>query len=337
MRNYGLISRPLTDLLKKNTLFHWTPLLQTSFDTLKQALVTAPVLALPDFTKGFTVKTDASSQGIGAVLSQSGHPIAYISKALCSKAQALSTYEKECMALILAVTKWKPYLQHKEFVIATDNKNLIHLGEQKLLEGMQHKAFIKLLGLQYKIVYKKGLENRAADALSRQPECSVLMAVSSSTPKWLEIIMEGYYQDDQTKKLLAELTITGTNDKGFELVDGIIKYKGRIWLGNHKAAHQAILLALHSSGLGGHSGITATYQKVKSLFAWPHMKHDVREYISACGVCAQTKTEHSKLPGLLQPLPVPFPHLLGTPLVWTLLKAYLNPKIMTPSWWSLIS
>lgn len=56
------------------------------------------------------------------------------------------------MAVILAVTEWKPYLQHKEFVIATDHKSLIHLGEQKLLEGMQQKAFIKLLGLQYKLV-----------------------------------------------------------------------------------------------------------------------------------------------------------------------------------------
>jgi len=86
------------------------------------------------------------------------------------KAQAHSTYEKECLALILAVTKWKPYLQHKEFIISTDHKSLIHLGEQKLHEGLQQKAFIKLLGLQYKISYKKGNENKAADALSRQPE-----------------------------------------------------------------------------------------------------------------------------------------------------------------------
>jgi hypothetical protein len=166
IRNYGAISRPLTDLLKKHTVFHWNPDLQLSFDTLKQALVSAPVLALPDFSKGFTIETDASSTGIGAVLSQGGHPIAYISKALGPKAQALSTYEKECMAVILAVTKWKPYLQHMEFTILTDHHSLIHLGDQKLLEGMQHKAFVKLLGLQYKISYKKGLENKAADALS---------------------------------------------------------------------------------------------------------------------------------------------------------------------------
>ena len=200
IKNYGILSRPLIDLLKKDVLFHWTPQLQTRFDTLKQALISAPVLALPNFNKAFTVETDASSTGIGAVLSQDSHPVAYLSKALGPKAQALSTYEKECMALILAITKWKPYLQHKEFTIATDHKSLIHLGEQKLHEGMQQKAFIKLLGLQYKILYKKGLENKAADALSRQAEPSSLAAFTASTPKWLEIILEGYQQDDQTKQ-----------------------------------------------------------------------------------------------------------------------------------------
>ena len=100
---------------------------------------------------------------------------------------------------------------------------------------------------------------------------------------------------------MAKLALTGSNEKGFSLQDGVIIYKNRIWLGNHKEDQQAILLALHSSGLGGHSGITATYQKVKSLFAWPHMKQDVHDYIAACQVCAQAKTEHSKLPGLLQP------------------------------------
>lgn len=101
------------------------------------------------------------------LLMQEGHPIAYLSKALGQKAQALSTYEKECLALILAVTKWKPYLQHKEFIILTHQKSIIHLGEQKIQEGMQQKAFIKLLGLQYKLVYKRGLENKVVDALSR--------------------------------------------------------------------------------------------------------------------------------------------------------------------------
>jgi hypothetical protein len=168
IKNYGLISRPLTDILKKNTPFLWTPQLQQSFEELKHALVTAPVLSLPNFAKPFLVETDASDRGVGAVLMQEGHPIAYLSKALSNKSQALSTYEKECLAIILAIDKWKPYLQHLPFSIATDQRSLVHLGEQKLTNGVQHKAFVKLLGLQYNMVDKKGLENKAADALSRK-------------------------------------------------------------------------------------------------------------------------------------------------------------------------
>lgn len=199
---------------------------------------------------------------------QKGHPIAYLSKALSKKSQALSTYEKECLAIILAVDKWKSYLQHQPFTIATNQKSLVHLGEQKLMDGIQHKAFVKLLGLQYKMVYKKGAENRVADALSRKDTLAdVVMAVSSSTPKWLEILTEAYLEDEQTKTLFAELAVTGSNGKGFSLQNGLIRYKGRIWLGNHSTAHVAVLKALRDSGLGGHSGITATYNKVKALFA----------------------------------------------------------------------
>lgn len=142
------------------------------------------------------------------------------------------------------------------------------------------------------------------DALSRKPATQSVLAISSSTPKWLEIVIEGYQHDDHSKQLLIELALTGSNDKGFSLVDGVIRHKGRNWLGNHNEAHQAILLALHSSGLGGHSGITATYQKM-ALFAWPNMKQDIKDYINACEVCAQAKSEHCKLPGLLKPLPIP--------------------------------
>jgi hypothetical protein len=173
------------------------------------------------------------------------------------------------------------------------------------MEGIQHKAFLKLLGLQYKLVYRKGKDNGAADALSRKSTQEELHAISTSVPKWMEIVIEGYQQDEQCKTLLTELSLTGSNNKGFTLQEGVIRYKGRIWLGNHKEAHQAVLLALHASGIGGHSGQAATYNKVKSLFSWPGMKKSVQEYVSMCEVCLKAKTEHTKLPGLLYPLPIP--------------------------------
>lgn len=130
VRNFGIMARPLNDLLKKNSLFVWTPIAEAAFQALNQALMEAPVLALPNFSKPFMVETDASATGIGAVLMQDAHPIAYLSKALAPRNLGLSAYEKECLALLLAIDHWRPYLQHSEFVIRTDQRSLLNLTDQ---------------------------------------------------------------------------------------------------------------------------------------------------------------------------------------------------------------
>jgi hypothetical protein len=101
---------PLTNLLKKGALFIWTQEHDLAFSTLQHALVTSPVLALPNFHKPFVIETDASDCGIGVVLMQDGHPLAFISKALGPKSRGLSTYEKEYMAILVAVQHWRSYL-----------------------------------------------------------------------------------------------------------------------------------------------------------------------------------------------------------------------------------
>lgn len=85
IQHYGAISRPLTQLLKKNSKYQWTTVEQQPFQALKQALVKALVLALPDFSKTFTVETDASDLSMGVVLMQEGHPISYLSRSFCEK------------------------------------------------------------------------------------------------------------------------------------------------------------------------------------------------------------------------------------------------------------
>lgn len=85
-------------------------------------------------------------------------------------------------------------------------------------------GFCELLGLQYKIVYKKGWDNRVADALSRKETHEEVHAKSASKPSWLEIVTEGYQKDEETKQLLTKLSITGCNDKGFTLFDGFISF-----------------------------------------------------------------------------------------------------------------
>ena len=129
VRHFGVIAKPLNDLLKKDTLFVWTSLHDSAFSSLKAALSSAPVLALPDFSIPFEVEIDASGYGIGVVLQQRGHPLAYINKALGSHNQGLSVYEKEHLAILMAVDTWRHYLLQSEFVIHTDQKSLMHLNE----------------------------------------------------------------------------------------------------------------------------------------------------------------------------------------------------------------
>lgn len=106
--------------------------LQFVFQALKNVLITAPVLALPNFSMQLKVETDASDVGIGAVLLHEGHPLAFISRLLGSHTRGLSTYEKEYMAVLLAVEHWRSYLQHAEFVIRMDHRSLVNFTDQLL-------------------------------------------------------------------------------------------------------------------------------------------------------------------------------------------------------------
>lgn len=287
-------------------MFVWTSVQEEAFHLLKQALSTTPVLALPDFTKTFVIETDTSEKGVGAVLLQDGHPLAYISRALGPKNQVLSTYEKECLAILLAVDQWRPYLHHAEFVIKTDQKSLTRLDDQRLTTPWKHKALTKLLGLKYKILYNKGVENIVADALSRinpQDQLEVL-AVSYSQPAWLEKISSAYAKFPENAKLLATLTIKSPHGD-YVLQEGLIKTKGKILVPPDMKLQNLIISALHDSPVGGHSGAFVTYQKVKQLFVWTRMKMMIKEFVAACQVCQQAKSERVKYPGLLQPLPVP--------------------------------
>jgi hypothetical protein len=129
VKTFGIISRPLTDLLKKNTLFIWTSSHEESFQALKTALLTSPILALPDFTKASSIETYASGSGVGAVLMQEGPPLSYSSKALGPKSMGLSAYEKEYLAILMAIQQWRSYLQLGEFIIYTDRRSLSQLSE----------------------------------------------------------------------------------------------------------------------------------------------------------------------------------------------------------------
>ncbi|WVZ95116.1 hypothetical protein U9M48_040918 [Paspalum notatum var. saurae] len=306
VRNFSIIAKPLFELLKKGALFVWTTAHSSSFAALKHALSHAPVLALPDFSKPFCIETDASGSGIGAVLTQEGHPLAYISRTLGPRSLGLSTYEKEYLAILLAVQQWRAYLQHSEFSIFTDQKSLVQLTDQRLHTQWQQKVFSKLLGLQYKVIYKKGSDNRVADALSRCPAPNAhCAAISTGVPSWINEVLDSYTNDSSATDLLTKLSVDPTAVPRYTLTNGIIRYNSRLWIGNCPTLRLKLIQACHSSALGGHSGIPVTYGRIKKLFYWPGMKRDVIAFIQGCLICQQAKPDRQRLPGLLQPLPVP--------------------------------
>ncbi|TQD70994.1 hypothetical protein C1H46_043477 [Malus baccata] len=163
---FGRISAPLTQLTKKDG-FKWSPAATAAFQELKNAMLSPQVLALPDFSKPFVIESDASGVGIGAVLQQGGRPIAFTSQVLGPKNQALSAYEREMLAVVHAVKKWQSYLLGSHFIIQTDHHSLKYFLQNRANSPFQQKWVSKLLGFDYEIQYRKGSDNKAADALSR--------------------------------------------------------------------------------------------------------------------------------------------------------------------------
>ena len=133
--DYSALAKPLTDLTKKKLPRQvlWSPECEVAFQTLKTALVNAPVLVTPDPNKRFIVHTDASMFGLGAVLSQIGedggeHPVAYLSRKLLPREVSYATIEKECLALVWALKKLTPYLYGRAFTLITDHNPLVWLN-----------------------------------------------------------------------------------------------------------------------------------------------------------------------------------------------------------------
>ena len=151
IKNYGQLAKPLTELTKKDG-FSWNAEAQKAFESLKDKLISSPVLTLPDFSKEFTIECDASGHGIGAVLLQDNRPVAFFSKALAAKNLSKSVYEKEMMALVLAVQQWRHYLMGKPFKVFTDHKSLKHLLQQRLTTTNQQYWLSKLMGFQFEVI-----------------------------------------------------------------------------------------------------------------------------------------------------------------------------------------
>ena len=171
IRHFSQIAAPLTNLTKDKIPFSWTETEDIAFRQLKQALTSAPVLHLPDFTKAFTITTDASLVSVGAVLEQDfGHglqPVAYESKKLGPAEMRYSAYERELLGVVWALGKWRHYIEGRHCTIRSDHSSLRYLPNQPSVNRRIWKWVAILQGYDLDIVHIPGKIN-PADAMTRQ-------------------------------------------------------------------------------------------------------------------------------------------------------------------------
>lgn len=169
IKGYALIATPLTNLLTKDHI-QWSLKAQKAFDTLKDVVCKVSVLWLSDFSEPFVVEKDVSGVGMGTILSQRGHPIAFFSKPFCLKLLHSSTYVRELAAITTAVKKWLQYLLGHHYTILTNHRNPKELMTQVVQTPEQQMYLARLLGYNYSIQYRSGKANTVVDAVSRIPE-----------------------------------------------------------------------------------------------------------------------------------------------------------------------
>jgi hypothetical protein len=196
IKNFSSVAAPLTDCIKGDK-FQWTEQAQKSFDELKQRLTETPVLVLPNFDQVFEVSCDASNTGIGAVLSQEGHPIAFFSEKLNNGKLRYSTYDKEFYAIVRALQHWSHYLLNKEFILYSDHEALKHLNSQQKI-NRRHAAWSEFLQpYPFLLKHKAGIQNVVADALSRR---HTLLSTLQVKVIGFETVKELYKDDPDFQK-----------------------------------------------------------------------------------------------------------------------------------------
>ena len=171
INNFSAVAKPLNDLLRKATEWHWGVEQQDAFEALRDALLAAPILQMPDFTKKFTIRTDASYTGLGACLLQGEgdeqRPIAYASRSLKPAETRYTATEIECLGMKWAVNTFRPYVHGRRFTLETDHVAL------KWLRTVQHnnarliRTAMELQQYEMDIVHRAGIKMYDADALSR--------------------------------------------------------------------------------------------------------------------------------------------------------------------------
>lgn len=281
MKGFSKLAAPLTNLTKKR-VFRWNEQDQQSFKNLKKTMSSCLILAIPNFFLPFELQYDVSREGIGAVLIQNKHPIAFESRKLHPTERSFSVCDKEMLAIMHAFAKFRQYFVCGKFVVEMDCNSLqLFLRQQDLIDRQQ-KRVSKLQGYNFDIEYIKGKNNVVDDGLCRMP---YLCALINITTDWKHSIIADYAKDSHANNIMDG----NTQSEDYKVVEGIILYKNRIYLTPGLKMKATIIKEFHDSPLVGYQGYSKTYKQVREKYSWKGLEKDILRDVHDCMTCQRNK------------------------------------------------
>ncbi|GKB43782.1 putative reverse transcriptase domain-containing protein [Tanacetum coccineum] len=288
--------KAILELLKKEELYakfskceFWIPTgdkQEAAFQTLKNKLCSAPILALPQGAKNFIVYCDASHKGLGAVLMQNEKVIAYASRQLKIHEKNYTTHDLELGAVVFALKIWRHYLYGTKCTVFTDHKSLQHILNQKELNMRQRRWLELLSDYDCEIRYHLGKANVVADALSRKERIrplrvrALVMTIGLDLPKQiLNAQTEAQKPENLKNKDVGGMIRKDIPKEKLEpRADGTLCLNGRSWLPCYGDLRTVIMHESYKSKYSIHPGSDKIYLAMKKLYWWSNMKADIATY-----------------------------------------------------------
>lgn len=324
--NFAQIAHPLHSLTGKAP-WKWTATEQAAFCALQHAVATAPTLAIPSDHGQYRVEADSSGFATGAVLSQyqddgTWRPVAFYSRSLSEVERNYDIFDREMLAIMHALSEWRHYLlgAKETFQIWTDHKNIEYFRSAHHLNRRQARWALELSEYDFTLSHKPGRDHCRPDALSRRPDYNLGTAdneeITLLKPHWfralstsLEVHTTGdaFRERIRSNKHVEKRVRTNLHSgaEGWSREDGLVFWKGRIYVPPNKALRDEIIHAHHDTPTAGHPGRFKTAELILRTYWWPGIHRSVGAYVRGCEACQRTKVFPTKPIGTLSPNLIP--------------------------------
>ena len=335
--NFSIVANPLFALTRKDAPFEWTKGCQSAFQQLKDALVSSSVLAFPDFSQEFILETDASKEGLGAVLSQSQpsggiRPIAFASRTLQVHEKNYGSTEMKGLAVVWAIKHFRQYLYGHKCQVFTDHEALKALLNTPHPSGKLARWGLAIQEMDLVINYRPGKKNGKADALSRypinentsDPVHTIVAAENEEVPTQAgdvgpDASLRDRQLDDPDLRpiihFLEDNEVPVDSDVAkllvaersrYSMIEGVlyrVAEDGSLRIVAPKQDRRLLFDSVHAGQFGGHLREAKIYSILNKHYWWARMRRDVSAWCKACLVCATRQVGRSPRPCLL-PIPV---------------------------------